>query len=310
MRKLLIASTLLVCATGASAAQQELVQEPLFRSDVDMVLHAVAVLGPDGEPVMGLNELEFTVYEDDERMQLSVFLSPDNNPLEIALVVDSSASLYHYARTVRTAAKSFLSQLGPLDCVYLLPFNDEVGPGTWERGLLLTRRVDGMFMQGGTALYDALIHGLDILGRRSVATPSRTGCGADPTVAGAVQRRRAVVLLSDGADRNSQGRYDEVLDLARATSVPVFPVIHGEAQRDDRLRLGLQRLAGETGGTVVDAAGPTEIQRAFEDVILLLRASYLVGYLPPEGDGRPGEHEVRVRSRPGFRLVYRTSYWR
>jgi hypothetical protein len=127
---------------------------------------------------------------------------------------------------------------------------------------------------------------------------------------GRPDRRRAVVLMTDGADQHSQRRYDEVLELARASAIPIFPVVSGEARHDDRLRLILDRLAGETGGTVVDAARPDELPKAFADVVVMLRASYLIGYMPPESDDNLREHTVRVRSRPGFRLVHRPTYWR
>jgi len=308
-----VAALIGVAAAPAVAQQDAGSQDPpVFHSEVEVVLHSVAVVDREGEPVQGLQLADFTVYEDDERQEISVFLSPDDSPLDVALVIDSSASLFHYARTVRMAAKSFLVQLEPLDCVYLLPFNDEIGPGVWDRGLLLPNKMDGIFMRGGTALYDALIHGIEVLDRTAESVPASTGCGGPlmTTAPGGVDRRRAVVLLTDGADKNSQRRYDEVLDLARESAIPIFPVVNGEARHDERLRLILNRLAGETGGTIVDAARPDELPTAFADVIVMLRASYLIGYLPPEGEDRPSEHAVRVRSRPGFRLVHRQTYWR
>ena len=305
---------LVAVASAPAAAQQEAgsQQTPAFHTEVEVVSHSVAVVDREGNPVRGLQLSDFTVYEDDERQQISVFLSPDDSPLDVALVIDSSACLFHYARTVRRAAKSFLIQLEPLDCVYLLPFNDEIGPGTWERGLLSMNKMDGIFMRGGTALYDALIHGIEVLNRTAESVASATGCGEPITMSesGRPDRRRAVVLMTDGADKHSQHRYDEVLELARESAIPIFPVVNGEARHDDRLRLILKRLAGETGGTIVDAARPDELPKAFADVIVMLRASYLIGYVPPEGDDGPREHNVRVRSRPGYRLVHRPSYWR
>jgi len=182
----------------------------------------------------------------------------------------------------------------------------------WDRGLLMPNKMDGIFMRGGTALYDALITGIDVLDRTAESVPSTTGCGKPITMSepGRPDRRRAVVLLTDGADQNSQRRFDEVLELARESAIPIFPVVNGEARNDERLRLILNRLAGETGGTIVDAARPDELPKAFADVLVMLRASYLIGYLPPEGDDNLREHSVRVRSRPGYRLVHRPSYWR
>jgi len=275
-------------------------------------LHSVAVLDRNGDPVRGLQRDDFAVYEDEDKQEISVFLSPEDSPLDIAAVIDSSASLSQHARLVRLAARSFFTQLEPLDCVYLLPFNDEIGPGFWDRGLLMAQKTGGIFMQGGTALYDAIIEGMGVLNRTIPTEPSETGCGRAITMTepGRPDRRRAVVLMTDGADQNSQRRYDEVLDVADATAIPIFPVLHGESQRNDRLRLLLERLASETGGATVDALGPTQLEQAFADVVVLLRASYLIGYLPPEGDDREQERAVRVRSRPGYRLVYRPTYWR
>jgi VWFA-related protein len=308
----------LIAAGSSSAAALQVGQESasppqvVFTSDVDVVLHSVAVLDRDGEPVRDLRRDDFAAYEDDKKLEISVFLSPEDSPLDIAAIVDSSASLSQHARLVRLAARSFFTQLEPLDCVYLLPFNDEVGPGFWERGLLMPQKVGGIFMQGGTALYDALIQGMGVLNRTIEEVPSETGCGKPITMSegGRPDRRRAVVLMTDGADENSQARYDEVLDVADLTAIPIFPVLHGESQRNDRLRLLLERLAGETGGAPVDALGPDQLQAAFADVIVMLRASYLIGYLTPEGDDREQERGVRIRSRPGYRLVYRTTYWR
>ncbi|NKB87662.1 MAG: VWA domain-containing protein [Acidobacteria bacterium] len=307
-------AALIGVASSSAAAQQadgQDAQQPSFRSDVQMVLHSVAVLGPDGEPVRGLQRGDFAVYEAEEKQDITVFLSPDESPLDVATVIDSSASLSQYARLVRIAARSFFVALEPLDCVYLLPFNDEVGPGAWDRGLLMPRRVDGIFMQGGTALYDALVHGMGVLNRTIESSPN-TGCGNPIELAdsGRPARRRAVVLMTDGADEHSQARYDEVLDVADVTAIPIFPVLHGEAQRNDRLRALLERMAGETGGATVDAQTPDRLEDAFADVVVMLRASYLIGYLPPEGDEREQERSVRIRSRPGFRLVYRSTYWR
>ena len=108
----LIAAFVAVVSAPAVAQQDALAQEtPAFHSEVEVVSHSVAVVGRDGQPVQGLQRSDFTVYEDDERQEISVFLSPDDSPLDIALIIDSSASLFHYARTVRLAAKSFLIQL-------------------------------------------------------------------------------------------------------------------------------------------------------------------------------------------------------
>lgn len=343
-------------------AQEQEPQLPTFRSDVGLVLHSVAVLDASGRPVTDLSESDFAVYEDGEEQRIELFLTPRDTALDVALVLDSSTSLFHWSVIVRRAAKTFLLSLAPEDCVYLLPFNDRVGPGTWGRGVdpLMSRRVEGIFMQGGTALYDALLEGLTAVDGSAPAPSSATGdqgqgaasalaedsgaavpagtldhaalasrmdraarsvlqeplqaagCGVRPAgeVPGQPSRRRALVLLTDGADEASSTRFDQVLEHARNVSVPIFPVVVGEARRDDRLRAILQRLAGSTGGTVIESVAPESLRAAYEDVVSLLRASYLIGYRADE----PGEarwREVSVRSRrPSYRLVHRDRYYR
>ena len=89
---------LVAVASAPAAAQQEAgsQQTPAFHTEVEVVSHSVAVVDREGNPVRGLQLSDFTVYEDDERQQISVFLSPDDSPLDVALVIDSSASLFHY----------------------------------------------------------------------------------------------------------------------------------------------------------------------------------------------------------------------
>ncbi|MFW6198244.1 MAG: VWA domain-containing protein [Acidobacteriota bacterium] len=349
-------------------------QGPVFRAEVRLALHSVAVLDTRGRPVNDLEADDFRVYEDDERQEISLFLAPNEAPLDVALVLDSSTSLFYWARIVRRSAKTFLGSLDPTDCVYLLPFNDEVGPGTWGRALDpgLARRVDGIRMHGGTALYDALLEGLERIDRTGdppVSTspepaPARTGaaeaeivethepapapaaggserwsryrlrsgitaaaarvakesprspsltCGAldvGRDEAGRPSRRRAVVLLTDGQDQSSQGRFDEVLAAARSQSVPIFPVVMGEARDDPRLRRVLATLADSTGGRVIETTSPEALGQAYDEVVTLLRASYLIGYRPPEDD-ESGWHRVDVRiTRPAYSVLHRERYRR
>lgn len=297
-------------------AQQQEPAVPTFRSDVGLVLHAVAVLDTSGRPVTDLTAADFVVYEDAEPQQVELFLTPRDTALDVALLLDSSTSLLPWTSVVRRAAKTFLFQLAPEDCVYLLPFNDRVGPGTWGRGVdpAVSRRVEGLFMQGSTALYDAVREALIAVdaAQRTPHEPSPAGgCGVPAEASpGWPSRRRAVVLLTDGADETSASRFDQVLEDARAAAIPIFPVVVGEARRDERLRAVLDRLAGSTGGTVIESVAADSLPAAYEDVVSLLRASYLLGYRADDS-GEPRWRDVSVRSRrPSYRLVHRERYHR
>ena len=376
-----MAVLVVVGSTGSVGGAQQAVV-PSFRSDVALAVHSVAVLDADGNPVRDLTASDFRVYEEDVRQEISFFLAPDDAPLDVALVMDSSTSLFHWAKIARRAAKTFITRLGVRDCVYMLPFNEEVGPGYWGKVLdpQTGRRIDAIRMEGGTALYDALavaiqtIHGgarpADLEAGRvdpsegegppraprddaqaggaagsdgsaelpadlrltaaelrlqvndatrslpttTVGAPVSCGAaGAAVDESGRLHRRRAVVLLTDGADEDSVTRFDEVLDAARLEGTPIFPVVLGTADRDERLGKVLDALADNTGGTVVRSTAPQALLAAYDDVVNLLRASYLVGYEPPRDDVEtaPKWRAISVRStRPSYRLVKRDGYYR
>ena len=93
-------------------------------------------------------------------------------------------------------------------------------------------------------------------------------------------RRRALVVLSDGADENSRASFAQVLTAARATSVPVFPLALGYANEDQTLKSRLAELARATGGRLIESAGPDALQASYGEIVELLRSSYLLGYYP------------------------------
>lgn len=292
-----------------------------FRSDVGLVLHGVAVLDAAGRPVTGLEVDDFAVYEDGESREIEWFLAPDRSPVDVALLLDSSTSLAPWSRSVRRAAETFLTALAPQDCVFVLPFSDEPGPGMWGRSVdpRMARRIGSIFMSGGTALYDAVVAGLAELEVASSTAPSAAegtqspesgACGQPVVGTKGPVRRRAMIVVTDGADEKSAARFDEVLDRARTAGIPIFPVVVGQARDDQRLRSMLDLLAGSTGGLVVESTDPGELREAYFDVVALLRASYLIGYQAEPAE-EPHWREVRVRSRrPSYRLVHRPRYFR
>ncbi len=171
----------------------------------------------------------------------------------------------------------------------------------------------------------------------SAPPPVSAGCGAalpdgpfDPTAS----RRRALVVLSDGADENSDATFYESLAAARAASVPVFPVALGYANEDQHLKERLGELARATGGRMIESLAPARLRESYSNVVTMLRGSYLLGYDPtakraPQPDAgvvagareplspppgqrrRPVWHEIQVElRRPNFEALVRPGYYR
>ncbi len=149
-------------STGAPQEQQLQIS-----AAVDVVRLRVAVVHTNSGVIPPLDADDFAVYDNGVRQQVRLLHRPEDTPLRVALLIDSSPSLRPWWRTVQRTAITFLSKLGITGCAYVLPFSDGIGPGRWGRytandwRTFLARAPRG----DGTSLHDALIVALDQLMR-------------------------------------------------------------------------------------------------------------------------------------------------
>lgn len=300
--------TLLALTAGSAAASsgQAPDQIPTFTSDVSVTRIEAAVLDGEGRPVRGLSAEDFRVWDAGEERAVEVLLAPEDVPLDLVLVLDFSPSVGADWPDVRERIAEFLEALEPRDRVFLLPFNSQIGPGVRERAdhPLLRSLVERFPMIGRTRLYDALFEGY---------------AAVEEPVDGR-ERRRAMVLVTDGADAGSRHSYRDVLMQAWRGGLPLFPVAVGTAAISDRdldgyRTLGARREVVEEIRTIQEQLGELarvsggrliserEIRDGYQRVLALLRAYYVIGYRSPADRGE-GWHEVEVRLRdPGDRRV-------
>jgi len=326
----------------------------VYRAGVELVVLNVAVLDDEGEPVAGLSADDFRLRQDGDLQEITLFASSEDSPLDVALVIDASGSIRQSAPTVREDAKAFLAALGPKDCVYFVPFQEHVRQTMWaspaDRALAIL--VAAMPLFGGTALYDAVFQGLRGVDRTHLAADGTVwedaqfdgaGCGSPLPPPGlgipGTLRRTAVVVLSDGADEHSVATYADAMGNAWSYPVPIFSVAIGGAVAPDRrrptragsvyarsfrrrqeyaeaLESRLSHLAYITGGRLILGDEKETLRESFEEVVTMLRSSYLVGYRPPEdadADGKGGLiwHRIELEA-PGHDadLFVRPGYYR
>jgi len=226
--------------------------------------------------------------------------------------------------------------LEPSDCVYLLPFNDQVGPGIWGAPTSHSVRalIHGTAIGGDTALYDALMTGLQVLWDASTSysiggiTPCSSKIAEGDMVMGGGQprRRRALVVLTDGDDRGSRALPSDVLDLAARSQIPVFPVAIGEAvraritpslgswsQRRQRLSARLEAVAQASGGILIKEPRRNSLRAAYEQLLSFMKAAYVLGFTPRR-DSSTDEltwQPVEVHTtNPNHEVMSRSGYYR
>jgi Ca-activated chloride channel family protein len=276
-----------LCCSAVLVAQEPL---PRFSSRVQLVEVYATVTDAKGEPVTGLRQSDFEVYENNTREDISTFAAGEF-PLTVALGVDRSWSMAgEPLRLAKQASLAFLRALRPDDRAMVVAINNTaevIAPLSADRQAQ-ARAVERLDPWSTTALHDAVIATLDRL---------------EPE-----QGRQALVVFSDGTDRYSQATVAQVLERARRSNALVYPIAFGK-QRPS----WLAELASVTGGRSFLLKDARELDATLATVARELRFQYLLGYVPAAAI-EPGTHQwrsirvvvkngpagVRIRARDGY----------
>lgn len=261
------------------------------RTDVAAVQLSVVVTDTAGNFVRKLPEEAFEVYEDDTRQTITTFAA-ENIPLELVAALDVSQSMEEAMADTKRAARTFLGALTPTDQVTLVAFNDNVftlARRATDRAAR-ERAVERLSPWGGTALHDAIIRGVDLLG-------SQAG-------------RRALVLFSDGEDQSSRATLDAAIRRVEGSDVTIYTVGLGQATRVASLHALLERLATLSGGRGLFPDRSEELEATFGQIVQDLSNQYLLGYQPQNQtrDGAWRRITVKVRGQGDFQVRARQGY--
>jgi Ca-activated chloride channel homolog len=258
--------------------------------DVDAVQVVTVVKDAAGEFVRGLPRDAFRVYEDDVPQPLSHFAS-EKIPLELVAAIDISGSMKRAMPQVKSAAGQFLQGLEEGHEVTVLAFNDNLFTLA-RRGTdpsARARVLDRLAAWGSTALYDAIVSGLEQLSRRP--------------------GRRAMVLFTDGDDKLSHATLEAVVRRVESSDATLYMIGQGQAATNARLQELLTRLAAISGGKAFFEADADRLGGVFDDILEDLSNQYLLTYQPGEmiKDGRWRSIRVEVDG-PGYEVRARQGY--
>jgi Ca-activated chloride channel family protein len=289
----------------AAHAQGPPVNEPVFRSGAELVALSVAVLDPEQRFVRGLGPADFVVFEDGVKQEVSFFATSEV-PLDLILLLDSSASMTDKLRTVHEAALGFVKTLRSGDRGAVVSFNDgvQVVQGLTSDRPSLERAVQSTTPRGATALNNAIYVALKEFGLAAKQT-------------GQV-RRQAIAVLSDGDDTCSLITFDDALAEAKKSGVAVYTISLRSRQRRPQqpgtfstALYSMKTLAQETGAQAFFPNEVTELSSVYARIAEDLEHQYALGYAPRNRrtDGRFRRVVVQVVSRPELRPRARTGYF-
>jgi VWFA-related protein len=208
MRLAAVVLLLLVSLAVPGAQERPSGQGFSFRTGVELINVTVTVTDEHGRFVTGLEAEDFEVLENGERQTVSQF-EAERVPVSLGIALDTSGSMIgEKIVAARRALDRFLFDLlGPQDEVFLYRFDsrpDLVQSWTTDRRAV-SDALGSVKPVGGTALYDTL-------------------AAAVPLAQRGAQRKKAIVIISDGNDTSSRTSIDDVRQLIRETEVLVYAV--------------------------------------------------------------------------------------
>jgi VWFA-related protein len=292
---------LLSTAQEQRSSQQPIEEPQVFRAGAELVVLHVNVFDGRSDAVPNLPQNAFTVYEDGKPQDISFFEAGDV-PVTVGLVIDNSTSMLTERDLVVAGTKTFAESSHPEDQMFAVVFNEHVRLGLPSSVEFTTNRLQligslARYAPGGkTALYDAVIAGLDQLEK------------------GAYQKH-VLVVLSDGGDNASEHSEKEMLRRVEASSALIYTIVDPDVFTPGEGNRGvLRRLAKLSGGLAYFPKSEREVVENFTEIAGNIRRGYSIGYAPGTTSSHehdrphrlkvtvrmPGRSDLSVRVRNGY----------
>jgi Ca-activated chloride channel family protein len=291
------AATIAGCALSALV----LAQDQVIRVNVNLVHVIATVRNRNGELVGSLPKEDFSVYDNGVRQEIKVFDQQSNQPLSVALLVDTSGSTAKDLKFETDSAAKFvralLSQGNKLDALSLYRFDYDVQQevGFTHNLDQLERKLKIIRGEAGTSLYDAIFFAARDLEVR--------------------EGRKVMVIVTDGGNTTSSKDSHQALQAAQLADAVIYPVVVMPVTSDAGRNIGgenaLTFMAQGTGGRTFIPQLGAQLDKAFRDIIADLRTEYVLGYYPhglPEVKDRFHKLEVRLRA-PELQVFSRNGYY-
>jgi VWFA-related protein len=255
-----------------------------------------------GKFITNLKQEDFKIFEDDKPQTISNFSTETNLPLSIALLVDTSGSIRDKLVLEQEAAIEFFYTIlhRGKDKGMVVSFDSgvDVQQEFTDDPEVLANAIRKIRAGGGTSLFDAVY----------LAVSERLAKEPD-------NRRKVIILISDGDDNSSRMSQTETLEIAQRYNVIIYCIstnqsayFGGKEQvRGDNV---LKKLANETGGRPMFPAKVADVSGEFRDIGEELRAQYSIGYIPIRPDDNTFRRlRIDVVSNKNYKARHRSGYY-
>jgi Ca-activated chloride channel family protein len=282
----------------ATDSQDPAGQRGRIRVNVNLVSVLVSVLDDKNRPAPDLPKEAFQLFEEGVAQQINKFEPETSQPLDLAIMIDASLSAHKEISFEQEAAAHFIRQvLRPGDRLSVFCFDEDVRQlaAFSDNVPELQAAVRKMPAGAGTSIYDAVLLGARALGRR----------GED--------RRRVIIMVTDGGETTSHADFDAarkeaVLSSALLYTIVIRPV-KNESGRNTAGEHALETMTDTTGGAMFYPDTPQELTAIFDRIDRELRTQYLLAYYPtPRGPANTYRSIVVTIDPATYHVRHRKSY--
>ena len=272
-----------------------------LRSGVDLVSLSVTVT-EGSRYVSDLAEPDFEIYEDGAKQAIT-FFSRVQQPIALAILLDTSASMNERLGTALEAAIGFARRMRREDVIEVIDFDSQARIlQTFTNDVAaLEKAIRATDVNGSTSLYNAIYVSLKELKRAKASSAEEI-------------RRQAIVVLSDGDDTSSLVPYEEVLDLAKRSETAIYAIglrPSGSYRTEFKeAEFVLKQLSQETGGRAYCVLTAAELPKIYEQISEELANQYSLAYSSKNPMRNGAWRRVVVRlTKPGLTARTRLGYY-
>jgi len=267
--------------TPTPTPPEELDKDSIIRINAELVQLHVRVIDRNNRPINNVQQSEFHIFEDGVPQAIETF-TREEVPISYGLAVDTSGSLRSQLQSVVDAGKTIINSNKRGDETFLVRFISsdkiETVQDFTDNKELLNDGLDSFYVEGGqTAIIDAVYLSAEHV------SEYRKGDESD-------RRRRALIVITDGEDRNSFYKQEQLFARLREEDVQIFVIgfvnelekeagLIRKSPRDKAVNL-INRLASETGGRAFFPESISQLPEIANEIIRDLRTQYVISYNP------------------------------
>ena len=253
----------------------------IIKINAELVQLHVRVIDRNNRPINNVRQNEFRVFEDGVPQTIESF-SREEVPISYGLAVDTSGSLRSQIQSVIDAGKTIVNSNKAGDETVLVRFTSsdkiETAQDFTSNKELLIDALDSLYVEGGqTAVIDAVYLSAEHV------SDYKKGDDTD-------RRRRALILITDGEEKDSFYKQEQLFARLREEDVQIFVIgfineldkeagLIRKSPRDKAVNL-INKLASETGGRAFFPESLSELPQIANEIVRDMRTQYVIAYNP------------------------------